>query len=111
MSPAIHVKGYPHKDADGRICIYAGKQTMFALWEDDESARHNKFRAYEVGLHHIAFAAASRAGVDELYEKLKADGTTILDSPREYPYFPGFYAVYFTDPDGMKLEFAYSPPR
>ena len=37
---------------------------------------------------------------------------TVLDAPAEYPYSPGYFAVYFTDPDGLKLEFAYAPdPR
>ena len=29
--------------------------------------------------------------------------------PAEYPYSPGYFAVYFTDPDGPKFEFAYAP--
>ena len=37
-------------------------------------------------------------------------GGTILDSPREYPeYVPGYYAVFFADPDGIKLELVHIP--
>jgi catechol 2,3-dioxygenase-like lactoylglutathione lyase family enzyme len=61
------------------------------------------------GLNHIAFNAASRAAVDELHERLKTIGATILDALAEYPYFPGYYAVYFTDPDGIKIEFVNWP--
>jgi glyoxylase I family protein len=61
------------------------------------------------GLNHIAFNAESRAAVDELHALLKRIGARVLDPPAEYPYFPGYYAVYFTDPDGVKIEFAYSP--
>lgn len=109
MAPALQAKGHPHKDSDGRLCIYAGAGGMFGLWEADESEPGVKFRVYNVGLHHIAFAAGSRESVDRLYDRLKADGVTVLDAPAEYPYVPGFYAVYFADPDGMKLEFAYTP--
>jgi catechol 2,3-dioxygenase-like lactoylglutathione lyase family enzyme len=28
----------------------------------------------------------------------------ILDPPAEYDYLPGYYALYFLDPDGIKLE-------
>jgi hypothetical protein len=35
---------------------------------------------------------------------------TVVDPPGEY-YGRSYYAVYFTDPDGMKLEaVAYKPP-
>jgi catechol 2,3-dioxygenase-like lactoylglutathione lyase family enzyme len=44
-----------------------------------------------------------------LYEVLRQNGAAILDAPAEYPYFPGYYAVYFTDPDGLKLEFVFWP--
>ena len=33
----------------------------------------------------------------------------ILDPPAEYPYAPGYFAVYFADPDGLKFEFAFVP--
>ena len=34
----------------------------------------------------------------------------LYDSPREYPeYRPGYYAVFFEDPDRLKLEVTYVP--
>jgi catechol 2,3-dioxygenase-like lactoylglutathione lyase family enzyme len=62
------------------------------------------------GVHHIAFAAPSRVAVDDLYHVLTAMGVTILDPPRDYPkYEPGYYAVFFLDPDGIKLEYVFTP--
>jgi catechol 2,3-dioxygenase-like lactoylglutathione lyase family enzyme len=57
-------------------------------------------------LHHLAFKAPSRAGVDTLHFKLKQIGATIVSPPREYPEYtpPGYYAFYFKDPDGIKYE-------
>ncbi len=48
-----------------------------------------------------------------MYGLLREVGATVLNAPAEYPYSPGYFAVYFSDPDpdGLKLEFAYSPPR
>lgn len=35
---------------------------------------------------------------------------TVSDPPTEYPdYGEGHYAVFFADPDGLKLEYAYTP--
>jgi hypothetical protein len=44
-----------------------------------------------------------------MYELLKQIGATVLDAPAEYPYSPGYFAVYFTDADGLKFEFAHAP--
>ena len=34
----------------------------------------------------------------------------LYDSPREYPeYRPGYYAVFFEDPDRLKIEVAHVP--
>lgn len=62
------------------------------------------------GLNHIALTAEIRSDVENMYELLKEIGATVLDPPAEYPYSPGYFAVYFTDPDGLKFEFAHVPP-
>lgn len=62
------------------------------------------------GLHHLALSANSRDDVDRLYRKLLEIHADILDAPREYPkYEPGYYAVFFLDPDGLKLEYVFTP--
>ena len=61
------------------------------------------------GFNHMAFTAEDRSDVYKMYELLKQIGATVLDAPAEYPYSPGYFAVYFTDPDGLKFEFAYAP--
>lgn len=63
---------------------------------------------YAPGLHHIAWNAASRADVDAMHAMLVAIGANVLDAPALYPkYGPEYYAVFFADPDGLKLEYVY----
>jgi catechol 2,3-dioxygenase-like lactoylglutathione lyase family enzyme len=65
---------------------------------------------YTAGLHHLAWNAASREDVDALYALLLKMGATVLDPPAAYPkYGPTYYAVFFADPDGLKLEFVHKP--
>ena len=64
---------------------------------------------YSPGLHHVAFHADSRADVDAFYAYLREIDAAILDPPAEYDYTPGYYAVFFADPDGLKLEVVYEP--
>jgi glyoxylase I family protein len=66
---------------------------------------------YRVGLHHLAFAASSHAVVDERYAWLVASGATIETPPQEYAYIEGYYAVFFRDPDDLKLEIVHVPPQ
>jgi glyoxylase I family protein len=64
---------------------------------------------YSPGLHHLAFHADSREDVDAFHGFLLDIGATVLDPPTEYAYTPGYYAVFFADPDGIKLEVVFEP--
>jgi glyoxylase I family protein len=66
---------------------------------------------YAPGLHHIAFDAASREVVDAIGAWLRDEGAEIDGGPGERDYTPGYYAVFFFDPDGLKLEVVHQPPR
>ena len=73
--------------------------------------RKQQYRKGDVGFHHYAFELSSRADVDALGAFLKKNGLTVLDPPGEY-YDRNYYAVYFADPDGMKLEgMIWAPPK
>jgi catechol 2,3-dioxygenase-like lactoylglutathione lyase family enzyme len=73
------------------------------------STRETPYDRYEIGLHHVAFDAASRAAVDERAAWLAEVGAEIESGPQEYAYSLGYYAVFFYDPDGIKLEIVHVP--
>jgi glyoxylase I family protein len=64
---------------------------------------------YAVGLHHLCFDVPSRAVLDERTRWLLGEGVELESSPREYDYTPGYYAAFFPDPDGIKLELLHRP--
>jgi catechol 2,3-dioxygenase-like lactoylglutathione lyase family enzyme len=74
-----------------------------------ESQSEGPFDRYRVGLHHLALEAGSRAVVNERAEWLRTQGAEIESGPEEYSYVPGYYAVFFYDPDGIKLEIVHVP--
>ena len=74
--------------------------------ESDEP--HDRYR---VGMHHLAIEASSRAAVNERAEWLREQGAEIESEAQEYGYIPGYYAVFFYDPDGIKLEIVHVPGR
>jgi len=58
----------------------------------------------------VAFQLGSRDAIDERAAWLRARGAEIESGPADYPqYRPGYYAVFFYDPDGIKLELMYVP--
>ena len=67
------------------------------------------FDRYRIGVHHVAFEAHSRHEVDERADWLRERGVAIESGPEEYSYIPGYYAVFFYDPDGIKLELVHVP--
>lgn len=68
------------------------------------------FNRYRVGLHHLALRAKDRADVDRFHEFLVREELPVLDAPAAYPqYGPDYYAVFFADPDGLKLELVHFP--
>jgi glyoxylase I family protein len=66
---------------------------------------------YRIGLHHVAFSAPSRERVDERHRWLVERGVEIESVPKEFGYIPGYYAVFFFDPDRIKLEIVHVTPR
>jgi catechol 2,3-dioxygenase-like lactoylglutathione lyase family enzyme len=54
---------------------------------------------------HLALAAPSREAVDEVFRAATGAGAEILHEPRVWPeYHPGYYGVFFRDPDGNNVE-------
>jgi len=86
-----------------------GSFTALGLREKRSDAHGVPFDRYAVGLHHLAFEVASRAAVDERAEWLRSADTRLESEPQEYTYLPGYYAVFFYDPDGLKLEILHVP--
>ena len=89
------------------IWYIGGPGTAVGLREArSESGAYDR---YSLGLHHLAFEASSRADVDERAVWLRAQGAELESEPQEYTYIPGYYAVFFFDPDGLKLEIVHVP--
>ncbi len=92
------------------IFYLSGPGTSIGLREA-QTRGFEPYDRYRIGLHHICFEAFSRADVEERAEWLRAQGAEIESGPEEYGYQPGYYAVFFYDPDGLKLEIVHLPGR
>ncbi|MCW3846571.1 VOC family protein [Sphingomonas sp. LB-2] len=87
-----------------------GRGASLGLRACDPAEAGHRHHRYAPGLHHLAWRADSREDVDRLHALLVERGIPVLDAPAHYPEYSGdYYAVFFEDPDGMKLELVHAP--
>ncbi len=84
------------------------------LWliETPNEFKKNGFHRKNTGLNHISFGVETKELVDEFVEKFVKPNklTPLYKSAREFSeYEKGYYAVYFEDPDRVKIEVTYKP--
>jgi glyoxylase I family protein len=66
-----------------------------------------EFELYAPGLHHLALAVETHADVDAAHTAAAEAGAEVLHAPRLWPqYHADYYATFFLDPDGFRLEVA-----
>jgi catechol 2,3-dioxygenase-like lactoylglutathione lyase family enzyme len=102
--------GFKLKYDYGDMVGWSSGKTLFWIAAADAQGKKHKYRKGDIGFHHYAFELSSRKDVDELGSFLNENKMTVVDPPGEY-YEQNYYAVYFTDPDGMKLEGMVWAPR
>lgn len=98
----------------GERVVYLNRQQPDAVGavsvrQAQSDAHRIPYDRYAVGVHHIAIRVDARETVDERAQWLAESGATIESGPAEYPYAAGYYAVFFYDPDGLKLELVHLP--
>lgn len=83
-----------------------------SIWiqETEDKFKKNKFHRKNTGINHIALKVTKKSDVDEFFEqylkprKIK----TLYGTPKLFPeYGEDYYAVYFEDPDRLKIEIMY----
>ena len=88
-------KGFSYKDG----------HTYIVFVQTEERFMDIPYHRGGTGLNHLAFHAESKDQVDEMTRKLKARSIPVLYENR-HPYAggPEHYAVFFEDPDRVKVE-------
>ncbi|MCG1020834.1 hypothetical protein EKQ44_04010 [Sutcliffiella horikoshii] len=79
--------------------------TYIVFVQTEERFLDIPYHRCRVGLNHLAFHASTRGQVDYLTEQLKSRGVNMLYMDK-HPYAGGknYYAVFFEDPDRIKVE-------
>jgi catechol 2,3-dioxygenase-like lactoylglutathione lyase family enzyme len=95
----------------GERVVYIGGSggASVSLRQAQSDAHEVPYDRYAIGIHHLCFGAPSRDVVNERAAWLRERGAEIESGPAEYGYTPGYYSVFFYDPDGIKLEIVHRP--
>jgi glyoxylase I family protein len=62
---------------------------------------------YDVGIEHLAVFVDERHEVDETYDRCLELGARIHFPPQEDRDEPGYWAIFFLDPDGLRIDVAH----
>lgn len=100
--------GFKHAYADDTNIYYKSDVLPFylAIFQGHEEYQNDNFDRYRVGLHHIGIAVDSKEKVDNFYKHLVKNNIVVTEKPQHYPDYGDdlYYAVFFNDPDGLRLE-------
>jgi catechol 2,3-dioxygenase-like lactoylglutathione lyase family enzyme len=67
------------------------------------------FELYAPGFHHLALAVDRAEDVDAAHAAAVEAGAAVLHAPQRWPrYHRDYYATFFLDPDGFRIEVAAS---
>ena len=82
--------------------FYYGRHFVYSLRPAREGTPDHD--PYAPGLHHFCFRVVDEEAVDRAASELVEAGVEAT-KPRYYPeYGPDYYATFFEDPDGVRLE-------
>lgn len=100
--PLMKFLGFKVLDSYPDQIGWTNGKTRLWIGQADAKGKKQKHRVGDVGFHHYAFELESRKDVDALQAFVKKLGAKIVDPADEY--YDDYYAVFFLDPDGLKLE-------
>lgn len=84
---------------------YKLEKTYIVFVQTEKRFQDIPYHRCRAGLNHLAFHGGTREKIDEITKLLRQKNITILYEDK-HPYAGGenYYAVYFEDPDRMKVE-------
>jgi len=101
----LSLLGYRRTHSMPHLAVWEGPQPEILLYAAKPAQAQHHHRTYNPGFHHAAFRVDTREMVLRAGELAQRFGVHILDAPRLFPnYSPHYFAVFFEDPDGLKLE-------
>lgn len=90
----FEINGDPHVQ-------YYNRHFGYVIRPARSSAAHD---SYSAGLHHLCLRVDGIAEVESVAQQLRAAGIDATPAALHSEYSPDYWATFFTDPDGVRLE-------
>jgi len=104
--------GYKIIDESGEQIGVSNHTTDFWIIQTEKTYLGKKYHRKATGSNHISFKVSSKEEVDKFTRDFlkKNKIKTLYNTPKLFPeYKQDYYAVFFEDPDKIKLEVTYVP--
>ena len=103
LMPLVGFEPFLNADDEFAFRPSSGKPGTYLFFYPSVAA--GDYSSDRTGLQHLAFMVRGRSLVDAVHDFAIAEGNTVLYSPRHFPQYPGhYYATFWTDPFGLRLE-------
>jgi catechol 2,3-dioxygenase-like lactoylglutathione lyase family enzyme len=106
----LEILGYTEIVNEDWGCAFEKDDSSIWLEQVTEEYIKDGYHRKRIGLNHLAFRVDSKEDVDRFAEEFikKNSIETLYDTPKPFPKYGGdYYAVFFEDPDRIKLEVTY----
>jgi len=98
-------------ESSEHIGVSNGK-TDFWIMQTEKNYLNQKYHRKSTGLNHVSFKVSSKKDVDKFVEEFlgKNKIPSLYKTPKHFSeYAKDYYAVFFEDPDRIKLEVTFIP--
>ena len=103
VMPALGYAGFISADDEFAYMPADGKRGAYVFFY--LSLEPGSYSLGATGLQHLAFIVRGRKDVRAVHDRVVGLGSTVLRVPQAYPqYGPTYFATFWLDPFGFKLE-------
>jgi catechol 2,3-dioxygenase-like lactoylglutathione lyase family enzyme len=103
VMPALGYEAFVSAEDEFAYLPTGGKRGTFLFFSP--SLEPGAYSRDATGLQHLAFIVSGRNDVRAVHDLVVGLGSTVLDPPQAFPqYGPSYFATFWLDPFGLKLE-------
>ncbi|OBA58370.1 extradiol dioxygenase [Mycobacterium sp. 1100029.7] len=103
LLPLVGFEPYFHTDEEFSYKPAGGKPGTYLFFY--QATDPGEYAAQRGGLQHLAFMVRGRSAVTAVHDHVVSGDGVVIHPPQHFPQYPGhYYATFWNDPFGIKLE-------